>query len=66
MTRFDLHIHSALSACAEMIMSPRQILLRARAAGLTVVTLTDHNASAHVALARRLGRDNGILVIPGM
>jgi predicted metal-dependent phosphoesterase TrpH len=66
MTRFDLHIHSALSACAEMIMSPRQILLRARAAGLTVLTLADHNASAHVPLAQRLGRDNGILVIPGM
>ncbi len=47
-------------------MSPRQILLRARAAGLTVLTLTDHNASAHVSLARQLGGDNGILVIPGM
>jgi 3',5'-nucleoside bisphosphate phosphatase len=66
MTRFDLHIHSALSACAEMIMSPRQILLRAQAAGLTVLTLADHNASAHVPLALRLGRDSGILVIPGM
>src|SRR5271157_2184932 len=66
MTRFDLHIHSALSACAEMIMSPRQILRRARAAGLTVLTLADHNASGHVSLALRLGRDNGILVIPGM
>lgn len=47
-------------------MSPRQILLRARAEGLTVLALTDHNASGHVPLARQLGRDNGILVIPGM
>jgi len=66
MTRFDLHIHSALSACAEMVMSPRQILLRAKAAGLTVLALTDHNASAHVALAQRIGQELGIQVIPGL
>ncbi|HEY9595648.1 MAG TPA: PHP-associated domain-containing protein [Spirochaetia bacterium] len=66
MTRFDLHVHSALSACAEMIMSPRQIVLRAREAGLTVLTVADHNASAHVPVARRLGGDSGIVVIPGM
>ena len=66
MTWFDLHVHSALSACAEMVMSPRQIMLRAASAGLTVVTLADHNASAHVEVARRLGDECGVMVIPGM
>ena len=66
MTRFDLHVHTALSACAEDIMSPRQVLLRARETGLTVLAIADHNASAHVEPARRLGRDCGIVVIPGM
>jgi len=47
-------------------MSPRQILLRAREAGLTLIAIADHNASAHVEQARRLGKDCGIVVVPGM
>ena len=66
MTRFDLHVHSALSACAEDVMSPRQVILRARDAGLSMLAVADHNASAHVQTARRLGGDLGIVVVPGM
>ena len=66
MTRFDLHVHTALSACAEDIMSPRQILSRARAAGLQVIALTDHNASAHLTPALELADEFGVKVIPGI
>ncbi len=66
MTRCDLHIHSALSACGENTMSPRRILERAHAAGLNLVALTDHNASEHVELFCRLADDFGMKAIPAL
>lgn len=66
MTRFDLHIHSALSACAENSLSPLQIINKAAAAGIKLLAVTDHNNSSHVPLACRLGAEQGITVIPAM
>jgi len=64
--RFDLHVHTALSACAENIMSPLQVVRRARAAGLDVLAITDHNASAHVRPALQAAAGLGLTVVPGM
>ncbi len=47
-------------------MSPRRILERARAAGLDLVALTDHNASGHVELFCRLADDFGMGAIPAL
>ncbi|MBT3377345.1 MAG: PHP domain-containing protein [Lentisphaerae bacterium] len=66
MARIDLHIHTALSACAENVMSPRHILERASGAALEIIAITDHNASAHVPLVTELAPAFGIRVIPGM
>lgn len=63
---FDLHVHSALSACAEDIMSPGRIVERARASGVTLLALTDHNASANTAPFLARARACGIAGIPGM
>lgn len=41
----DLHIHSCLSPCGDLSMSPREIVRRARAAGLDMVAVTDHNSA---------------------
>ncbi len=41
----DLHIHSCLSPCGELSMSPREIARRARAAGLDMAAVTDHNSA---------------------
>ena len=41
--RIDFHIHSCLSPCASLDMSPRTIVARARAAGLDCIALTDHS-----------------------
>lgn len=64
--RFDLHVHTALSACAENIMSPAQVVRRAAAAGLDMLAITDHNASAHVRPALRAAAGSGLTVVPGM
>ncbi len=66
MTRFDLHIHSALSACGEDVLSPRLIVERAAARGLHLISVVDHNASAHVEPTLRLGADSGLTIIPGI
>jgi len=66
MTRFDLHIHSALSACAEKALSPARIVDRASEAGISLLALTDHNASANVLPAVEAGRRRGVGVIPGV
>lgn len=47
-------------------MSPRQILCRARAAGVQVIALTDHNASGQVMVGLELADEFGMTVIPGI
>jgi PHP family Zn ribbon phosphoesterase len=52
--RADLHIHSTLSPCASLAMSPRQIVAEARRAGLDLIAVCDHNAAENGRYARRL------------
>ncbi len=64
--RLDLHVHTALSACAENALSPAAIVGRAAAAGLSMMAVTDHNASANLAVTIELGRRVGLTVVPGV
>ena len=43
--RADLHIHSCLSPCGSLEMSPSVIVSRAVEAGLGLIALTDHNCA---------------------
>lgn len=43
--KFDLHIHSCLSPCASLEMSPGDIVRRARDAGMDGIAITDHNSA---------------------
>jgi len=52
--RADLHIHSVLSPCADLTMSPRRIVEEARKAGLALIAITDHNAGENGRYARQL------------
>jgi hypothetical protein len=62
----DLHIHTCLSPCAELDMTPLRILRRAREAGLDLVAIADHNSAENTGAAVALGREMGITVLPGM
>ncbi len=62
----DLHIHTCLSPCAELDMTPLRILRRAREVGLDIVGIADHNSAENVAAAVRLSSDMGITVLPAM
>ena len=62
----DLHIHSCLSPCASLDLSPREIVERAKTECLDIIAITDHNTAKNVQVAMRLGEKRGLKVIPGM
>lgn len=63
---FDLHIHSALSPCADKEMTPNNIVNMAVLKGLDIIALTDHNSGANLEAASRCAKEGGLLFIPGM
>jgi PHP family Zn ribbon phosphoesterase len=62
----DLHIHSTLSPCASLEMAPAAIVRRARAAGLDVIAVTDHNSIMNGLVAAAIGEREGLRVLFGM
>lgn len=63
--RADLHIHTVLSPCSDLEMSPRNIIAKAKELKLDVIGITDHNTTRHCDLTRRLGEANGVFVMMG-
>jgi len=62
----DLHIHTCLSPCAELSMTPRDIVEKAASLGINIIAVCDHNSAENVSVTRDLGRERGIYVIAGM
>jgi 3',5'-nucleoside bisphosphate phosphatase len=62
----DLHIHSCLSPCASLDLSPRAIVERSRSEHLDIIAVTDHNTTKNVEVIMRLGEENGVKVIPAL
>lgn len=69
---YDLHIHSALSPCADNEMTPGNIVGMSYLNGLDLIAITDHQSSANVrsayAAAGLLKREgnNPPVILPGM
>jgi len=64
--RADLHIHTCLSPCAELEMTPRALVSRACSVGLDLIAICDHNSAENVKAARRCAQERGLAVIGGM
>jgi PHP family Zn ribbon phosphoesterase len=64
--RADLHIHTCLSPCAELSVYPRKIVERARAEGLALIAVADHNSAGNAAATIEAARGTGLTVLPGM
>jgi len=60
--RIDLHVHSKASDGTD---DPAEVVRRARAAGLDVMALTDHDTQAGIAAARDAIGDD-LTLVPGM
>lgn len=64
--RADLHIHSCLSPCGDLTMSPRRIVERAREAGLDLIAVSDHNAADNVPAVWKAAAGDGPAVLAGL
>ncbi|MCU0519215.1 MAG: PHP domain-containing protein [Anaerolineae bacterium] len=64
--RADLHIHTALSACAEVEMIPPLIVDEALSRGLDIIAITDHNATGNALAVREAATATGLTVLVGM
>ncbi len=64
--RFDLHVHTCLSPCATLDMTPRKIVARAVEKGLAMIAVTDHNSAENAGAVMRAARGTGVAVLPGM
>lgn len=67
MNRFkaDLHIHTVLSPCGDLEMSPSNIIRAAKSKQLDLIGITDHNTTRQCAVIRELGLREGIYVLCG-
>lgn len=68
MKRFtaDLHIHTCLSPCSEVDMTPRRIIERAVSEGLDIIAISDHNSAENTEIAVKMARERGITALPAM
>jgi PHP family Zn ribbon phosphoesterase len=62
----DLHLHTVLSACAEVEMIPPLIVRRALALDLDAIAVTDHNSTANVRAVMEAAQGTELTVLPGM
>ena len=63
---YDLHIHSALSPCGDMDMTPNNIVNMSIIKGLDIIAVSDHNSigNAEAVISAAKGKD--LLVVPAM
>lgn len=63
--RADLHIHTVLSACADLEMSPANIVRIAKEKKIDLIGITDHNSTLHCRLVKELAVEIGLAVLFG-
>lgn len=63
---YDLHIHSALSPCADNLMTPNNIAGMAALGGVKILALTDHNTCANCPAFFTACKRYGVVPIGGM
>lgn len=63
---YDLHIHSCLSPCGDADMTPANIVAMAALKNLDIIAVTDHNSCKNCPATAFFGKQQGVIVIPGM
>src|SRR5574344_116510 len=62
----DLHIHSCLSPCGSLQMSPKKIVEVLKANDIRLAAITDHNSSLNCPSFASLCKKEGIQALFGM
>ena len=60
--KVDLHIHTCLSPCGSLDMSPQVIVETALSRGLDAIAVTDHNSTLQCPEVQALGKELGLKV----
>jgi PHP family Zn ribbon phosphoesterase len=63
--RYDLHIHSALSPCADGEMTPNNIARMCMLGGVDIAALTDHNSTANCPAFFKACEAAGVMPVAG-
>ena len=56
---YDLHMHSCLSPCGDMDMTPNNIVNMACLLGLDIIAVSDHNTARNLPAVSRWQRKRG-------
>ncbi|MBN2789229.1 MAG: PHP domain-containing protein, partial [Candidatus Delongbacteria bacterium] len=62
----DFHIHTCLSPCGDIQMTPNAIVEQARSVGLDAICICDHNSSENTRIANLAGKNIDLSVLYGM
>lgn len=63
---YDLHVHSCLSPCGDVLMTPPNIANMAYIKGLDIIAITDHNSARNVRAVMKAAEELPLTVIPGV
>jgi PHP family Zn ribbon phosphoesterase len=68
MYKTDLHIHTCLSPCADLDMSPKYIIKKAKEKGIDIAGICDHNSCENVPAVKQHAQNQGgdVKIIGGM
>lgn len=64
--RYDLHLHTCLSPCADRDMTPATVAGLAKLAGAELIAVTDHNSALNLPAAEKACREYGLRLLPGL
>jgi len=62
----DLHIHTCLSPCGDLEMSPQSIIQQAKTRNIDLIGICDHNTAENVPALKKAADKLQIQVLPGM
>ncbi len=62
----DLHIHTCLSPCASLDMTPIKIVNKAKKKNINLIAICDHNSVENVNAVKKASKQNDIEVIAGI
>lgn len=63
---YDFHIHSCLSPCADMEMTPHSIAGMSYINGLNAIAVADHNTARNVRAVTKAAQEYGVTVVPAI
>jgi hypothetical protein len=62
----DLHVHTCLSPCGDLSMSPQKIVAEVLRQQIDIIAVTDHNSAENISAVMKAAAGTPIVVLPGM